>query len=83
MTPRRPDLFVIGGPKCGTTSLGRYLAGHPDIFFYTEREPNRFNLDHGGPHPSIADYEKMFHGASRSHKAIGEKSPWNLTPRWP
>lgn len=28
----KPNLFLVGAPKCGTTALSSYLAGHPDIF---------------------------------------------------
>jgi hypothetical protein len=27
-----PDFVVVGAPKCGTTSLDRYLSQHPDVF---------------------------------------------------
>jgi hypothetical protein len=29
---RRPDLFVVGAAKSGTTSLYHYLSDHPEIF---------------------------------------------------
>jgi len=29
---RRPNFFIVGAPKCGTTSLDYYLSQHPDIF---------------------------------------------------
>jgi hypothetical protein len=28
----RPNFFVIGASKSGTTSLCELLAGHPDVF---------------------------------------------------
>lgn len=28
-----PNLFLVGAPKCGTTSLYEYLRQHPQIFF--------------------------------------------------
>lgn len=28
-----PNLFLVGAPKCGTTSLYEYLRVHPDIYF--------------------------------------------------
>ena len=45
---RRPDFFIVGFPKCGTTSLYEYLKGHPDIFMPPAKEPRYF----GGPDPS-------------------------------
>ena len=37
---RYPNLFLIGVPKCGTTSLYRYISVHPDIFAPEKKEPN-------------------------------------------
>lgn len=37
-----PNLFVIGAPKCGTTSLHSYLDLHPQIAMTTEKEPQLF-----------------------------------------
>jgi len=30
--PRKPDCFVVGAPKCGTTSLYYYFSQHSEIF---------------------------------------------------
>lgn len=38
----RPNLFVIGAMKAGTTSLYRMLAAHPDVFMSPVKEPNYF-----------------------------------------
>jgi hypothetical protein len=38
----RPNLFIIGAMKCGTTSLHRYLGAHPDIFMCEPKEPGYF-----------------------------------------
>lgn len=37
-----PNLFVVGAMKAGTTTLYRYLAGHPDVFMSPIKEPNHF-----------------------------------------
>ena len=34
-----PNLFLIGAPRGGTTMLYGCLAGHPDVFAPTEKEP--------------------------------------------
>ena len=44
MTPR-PDFFIIGAPKSGTTSLYYYLAGHPDVYMSPVKEPFYFSAD--------------------------------------
>jgi hypothetical protein len=38
----RPNLFIAGFNKCGTTELCDYLSQHPDIFLPYEKEPNTF-----------------------------------------
>ena len=35
-----PNLFIVGAPRCGTTSLWRYLAAHPEVFMAQVKEPN-------------------------------------------
>lgn len=41
VTPR-PNLFLIGAMKSGTTSLDSYLASHPSIFMVPIKEPTHF-----------------------------------------
>jgi hypothetical protein len=41
-TQIRPNLFIIGAMKSGTTSLHAYLAQHPDIFMSEPKEPGYF-----------------------------------------
>jgi hypothetical protein len=46
MTERYPNLYLIGAPKCGTTSIYKYLSSHPDIYASDwKKEPNFFNVD--------------------------------------
>ncbi|WP_433527954.1 sulfotransferase family protein [Micromonospora sp. CA-263727] len=42
-----PDFLVIGGQRCGTTSLYHYLAGHPEVRVATGKELQFFSLHHG------------------------------------
>jgi hypothetical protein len=43
MSKRRPNLFVVGSMKAGTTSLARYLGTHPEIFMTSDpKEPTYF-----------------------------------------
>ena len=39
---RKPDFFVVGAAKSGTTSLYRYLVQHPAIFMPKIKEPHFF-----------------------------------------
>lgn len=41
----RPNFFIVGAPKCGTTAWVDYLSTHPDIAFSTQKEPHYFNTD--------------------------------------
>lgn len=41
---RFPDFFLIGAPKCGTTSLFSWLQKHPDTFLPV-KEPGFLSLD--------------------------------------
>jgi hypothetical protein len=42
---RKPNLFIVGAPKCGTTALYRYLSRHPDVFMSPDKEPYYFATD--------------------------------------
>jgi hypothetical protein len=41
----RPNFFIVGAPKCGTTALYAYLRQHPDVFMPDTKEPNFFGTD--------------------------------------
>lgn len=36
--------FVVGAPRCGTTSFARYLKSHPQVSFSIVKEPHFFAL---------------------------------------
>jgi hypothetical protein len=35
-------IFIVGAPRCGTTTLSRFLKGHPSIAFPAVKEPHYF-----------------------------------------
>jgi hypothetical protein len=41
----KPNFFIVGAPKCGTTALYDYLSPHPDVFMPTLKEPKFFASD--------------------------------------
>tara|TARA_R110002110_G_scaffold412641_1_gene638793 strand:+ start:18028 stop:18906 length:879 start_codon:yes stop_codon:yes gene_type:complete len=41
----RPNFFIVGAPKCGTTAWVDYLSCHPDICFSSSKEPHFFSED--------------------------------------
>src|SRR5262245_35065298 len=75
---KKPTFFIIGAPKCGTTSLAAWLADHPDIFMSPTKEPHYFNTDHKRYLNSLAGYEQLFEDATDRHSAVGEASVWYL-----
>jgi len=76
---KTPNFFVIGAPKCGTTSLASYLAEHPRVFMTSPKEPHHFSsdIDHGN-YKNREEYRNLFRKASPAHDAIGEASVWYL-----
>ena len=40
-----PNLFIVGTPKAGTTSLHHYLDFHPEVFMSNPKETNYFTFD--------------------------------------
>lgn len=72
-----PNLFIIGAPKCGTTSLIHYLKQHPDIFVSIIKEPHYFNLDSDHRYYfREEDYLNLFSEANNSYKYYAEGSVW-------
>ena len=43
MTLVKPNLFIPGAAKSGTSSLHNYLNKHPDIFMSESKEPHFFS----------------------------------------
>jgi hypothetical protein len=41
----KPNVFCLGMPKCGTTSLYNYLSQHPDVFVSSKKELHYFSRD--------------------------------------
>ena len=41
----KSNLFIVGAPKAGTTSLYQYLQAHPDVFLSPRKEPQYFGAD--------------------------------------
>lgn len=73
---KKPNFFIIGAPKCGTTSLASWLCPHPNIFMSNLKEPRFFSTDYIAKWKplSIEEYEKLFDQVVSAHKAIGEAS---------
>lgn len=69
---RRPNLFLAGSMKCGTTSLHNMLAAHPSIFMcQNPKEPAWFAGHNSGK--DLGWYLDRFAGA-RDERYVGESS---------
>jgi hypothetical protein len=77
-----PNFYIVGAPKCGTTSLYEYLKPHPQVFFPNIKEQNFFSTP---PPPnaqlfdlrycgSSEEYQLLYQGAEK-FDAIGDASP--------
>lgn len=79
---KKPNFFILGAPKCGTTSLAAWLAEHPQVFFCPVKEPSFFNFDFAGRiTDSLREYERLFSDATPLHIAVGEASTSYLYSR--
>jgi hypothetical protein len=75
MTPR-PNFFIIGAPKCGTTAMSEYLRTHPNVFMSKLKEPHFFSSDIiNSPYVrNVQEYLDLFRAASREQYMLGEAS---------
>jgi hypothetical protein len=88
MVCRKPDFFIVGAPRCGTTAMYSYLKSHPEIFMSSVKEPRYFcrDLDSGSDAEKDywtreeSDYLKFFEGAGDARR-VGEASPFYLYSR--
>ncbi len=70
----RPNFFIVGAPRCGTTSMIRYLGQHPDVFI-PNKELHFFDNDvHYDKKLTEKEYLDYFSKA-KDEKRVGEKSP--------
>jgi hypothetical protein len=74
---RWPNLFIVGTPRAGTTSLWHYLGGHPEIYMSPMKEPQYFNDRPPVYVPAVStesDYLALFAGA-RGERYLGDATP--------
>jgi len=77
---RRPNFFIVGAPRCGTTSMYSYLRQHPEIHVSVHKEPHFFGSDLTPLPGAIREealYLELFAGAGDRPRA-GESSVWYL-----
>lgn len=87
-TPR-PDFFIVGQPKAGTTALYKMLRTHPGLYMPDLKEPNFFCTDlvqpsmrrRGMPYfATVEEYVSLFSPALPGQR-IGEASVHYLQSR--
>lgn len=75
---KNPNFFILGAPKCGTTSLAYWLSLHPDVYMAKAKEPHYFNKDHSNNiFLDFDHYMSLFKDAD-SYEVVGEASVWYL-----
>jgi hypothetical protein len=79
-----PNFFIVGAPRCGTTSLTRWLAQHPNIFMPTIKVPFHFATDldmvNKRQFRDPGTYLDLF-AAATTQRRIGESTPFYLYSR--
>lgn len=76
----RPNFFIAGAPKCGTTALYEYLMPHPSVFMPKVKEPHFFARDLGTYRSvrTMDEYAGLFAESTPRHLAVGEASVYYL-----
>jgi len=80
---RKPDFFIVGAPRSGTTSMYTYLKQHPEIYVSIQKEPHFFGSDLTPLPGGIREedlYLSLFAGAGDRRRA-GEGSVYYLSSR--
>jgi len=57
---KKPNLFIVGNPKSGTTALYNFLRQHSEIYMSEKKEPHYFATD-------LIKESDDFHGANNIH----------------
>jgi Sulfotransferase domain len=75
----RPDFFIVGAFKSGSTALYEGLRRHPQIFMPFHKEPLYFGDDLTRRYGRMteADYLRLFRNAKPGQR-VGEASTWYL-----
>lgn len=77
---RKPNLFIVGAARSGTTSLWQYLKTHPGIYMPEDelhKEPSYFSDIRKDL--TLDKYLAIFERANENHKWIGEASVAYIT----
>ena len=78
---RKPNTFIVGAPKCGTTAMASYLSDHKNVFMSTPKEPHYFvheEMPNKSNFASLERYLNLFSSANENHTVTAEASVWYL-----
>ncbi|MDN5937473.1 MAG: sulfotransferase [Salinisphaera sp.] len=80
----RPNFFIVGAPKSGTTALHHFLRQHPEIYMPAAKEPHFFGCADDPELPgrgrTLDQYLALFRGGEGKH-SVGEASVYYLYSR--
>ena len=76
LSPTKPNLFIVGFAKCGTTALHEYLSTHPNVHPSFPKEPHFFieQMWRKSPARTEAEYLRFFAGASKDARVFLDSS---------
>ncbi len=63
-----PNVFLIGAPKSGTTSLAAYLSSHPHVFLCEPKEPNYWTKEE----PKDAEQAATWSGYTQFYASVAK-----------
>jgi hypothetical protein len=75
---RKPDFFIVGAPKCGTTAMNSYLKQHPEIFIPDKKELHFFGRDLSKKYRITEKEYLSYFSKAQNRKRAGESSVWYL-----
>src|SRR5262245_13247596 len=84
---RLANLYLVGAPKCGTTTVAGWLAGHRDVSWSVPKEPYYWADDFPGQRAhygfdNLAAYESLFASpAAQATRYRGDASTTYLYSR--
>jgi len=72
---RLPDFLIIGAGRCGTTSLSKYLAAHPQVYLPSKLRPEpHFFMKQAEYEKGLAYYSHRYFEGVPDDVRAGEKS---------
>ena len=81
MVSRKPNLFVIGSMKSGTTSLCMHLSEHPEVFMSPVKEPEHFSRAENFCHRTDR-YLRLFQGARNETYLVEGSTEYTKRPTY-